>query len=302
MPRSDKVATTAVIGASVIAISLLAQVRIGPIWVQPLAVLVIGAILGSRGGGLAAALYVALGILGLPVFAPGVNAWTNVDYRAPYARYALGYLAGLIAAAFAVGWLTERRSWDRHRASAARLALVGIVLLYVPGVVWLKVAALLMRETRGPAGVLPSIPMLVITVAVLAFGLPRAWAEVAAMERARPTESACPDPTDADGNNTRGPALVRVGDWTRRLQRRDPYRSTRCRYGIRSNDGASGTVDRCPCTVSDERISAAGDRAFDYVLDGPVCARSRSATSRLARAAGALPLSLLHFHEDLSGA
>ena len=115
VPRSDRVATTAIIGASVIAISLLAQVRIGPIWLQPLAVLLIGAILGSRGGGLAAAIYVALGILGLPVFGPGISAWTNVDYRAPYARYGLGYLVGLTAAAFAVGWLTERRSWDRHR-------------------------------------------------------------------------------------------------------------------------------------------------------------------------------------------
>ena len=183
MPRSDRIATAALIGASVIAISLLAQVRIGPIWAQPLAVLLIGAILGSRGGGLAAAIYVALGILGLPVFAPGVSAWTNVDYRTPYVRYALGYLAGLTAAAFAVGWLTERRSWDRHRGTAARLALVGIVLMYLPGVIWLEVAALLMRETRGPAGVLPSIPMLVITVAVLAFGLPRAWAGVAARQR-----------------------------------------------------------------------------------------------------------------------
>ena len=98
-------------------------------------------------------------------------------------QYALGYLVGLTAAAFAVGWLTERRSWDRHRASAARLALVGIVLMYLPGVIWLEVAALFMRETRGPAGMLPSIPMLVITVAVLAFGLPRAWAGVAARER-----------------------------------------------------------------------------------------------------------------------
>jgi biotin transporter BioY len=183
VPRSDSVATTVVIGASVIAISILAQVRIGPIWLQPLVVLLTGASLGSRGGVLAAALYVALGVLGLPVFGPGVNAWTTVNFRAPYVRYALGYLVGLTAAAFAVGWLTERRSWDRHRASAARLALVGIVLMYVPGVIWLEVAALLMRETRGPAGVLPSIPMLVITVAVLAFGLPRAWAWVEAMQR-----------------------------------------------------------------------------------------------------------------------
>ena len=186
VPRSDRVATTVLIAASAIAISILAQVRIGPIWLQPLAVLLTGASLGSRGGGLAAAIYVGLGVLGLPVFGPGVNAWTTVNYRAPYVRYALGYLVGLTAAAFAVGWLTERRSWDRHRASAARLAAVGIALIYVPGVIWLEVAALLMRETRGPAGVLPSIPMLVITVAVLAFGLPRAWAWVAAMQRAVP--------------------------------------------------------------------------------------------------------------------
>jgi biotin transporter BioY len=108
-----------------------------------------------------------------------------VDFHAPYIRYGLGYLVGLTAAAFAVGWLTERRSWDRHRASAARLALAGIALMYLPGVIWLEIAALLMRETSAPAGVLPSIPMLVITAAVVAFGLPGVWASVSAMQRAR---------------------------------------------------------------------------------------------------------------------
>lgn len=184
VPHSDKVATTALIGASVIAISILAQVRIGPIWLQPMAVLLTAAVLGSKGGGLAAAIYVALGIVGLPVFGPGASAWTIVDYRAPYVRYGLGYLVGLTAAAFAVGWLTERRSWDRHRASAARLALAGIALMYLPGVTWLEIAALFMREASAPAGVLPSIPMLVITVAVMAFALPAAWASVSAMQRA----------------------------------------------------------------------------------------------------------------------
>jgi biotin transporter BioY len=192
VPRSDKIATTALIGAGAIVISILAQVRIGPIWLQPLAVLLNGAVLGSRGGALAAAGYVALGIVGIPVFGPGVSAWTSVSAGTPYVRYGLGYLAGLVAAAFAVGWLSERRSWDRRRASAARLALAGIVLMYVPGVVWLESAALLMRESRGPAGVLPSIPMLVITVIVLAFGLPYAWAEVARMQRAAAASK--PDP------------------------------------------------------------------------------------------------------------
>ena len=126
--RSDTVATSALIAVFVIAISILAQVRVGPLWLQPLAVLLTGAVLGSRGGGLAATIYVAIGILGLPVFAPGVSAWTSVNFRAPYVRYGLGYLVGLTAAAFAVGWLCERRLWDRHRAGAARLALAGITL------------------------------------------------------------------------------------------------------------------------------------------------------------------------------
>jgi biotin transporter BioY len=182
VPHSDRLATATLIAASVIVISLLAQVRIGAIWFQPVAVLLTGAILGSRGGGLAAMIYVALGVLGFPVFGLGTSAWTNVDYRAPYVRYGLGYLVGLMAAAFAVGWLTERRSWDRHRGTAARLALVGIALMYVPGVIWLEVAVLLMRETRGPEGVLPSVAMLGIAMAVLTFALPGAWAWVAAMQ------------------------------------------------------------------------------------------------------------------------
>jgi biotin transporter BioY len=189
VPRSDRVATTALIAACVTAISILSQVRVGPIWLQPLAVVLTGAVLGSRGGGLATTIYVALGVLGLPVFAPGVSAWTAVNFGAPYIRYGLGYLMGLIAAAFAVGWLSERRLWDRHRSRAAGLALVGSAVMYVPGFIWLEVAALLQREARGPAGVLPSIPMLVITVVVMAFGLPRAWVAAASLQRA-PSESA----------------------------------------------------------------------------------------------------------------
>jgi biotin transporter BioY len=181
VPHADRLATAALVGASVVALSILAQVQLGLIWLQPVTVLLTGALLGSRRGALATALYVALGILGVPVFGPGTSAWTTVNFRAPYVRYGLGYLLGMIAAAFAVGWLTERRSWDRHYASAARLALIGIVVMYVPGVIWLEGAALLMRESGGPEGVLPSIPMLFITVAVLAFGLPRTWAKVAAI-------------------------------------------------------------------------------------------------------------------------
>jgi biotin transporter BioY len=185
VPRTDKVAKVSLVVAGVIAIALLAQIRLGPIWLQPFAILLTAAVLGSRGGGLAASIYVLLGILGMPVFAPGVSAWTVVDYRAPYVRYGLGYLVGVVAAAFAVGYLTERRSWDRRVGTAARLGVVGAALLFVPGFIWLELATLLMREQRAPAGVLPSIFMLIVTVAALAFGLPRAWSLVASRHQSR---------------------------------------------------------------------------------------------------------------------
>jgi biotin transporter BioY len=201
VPRSDRVATAALVAASAVAISVLAQVRIGPIWLQPLAVLLTGAALGSRAGALAVTIHIALAILGLPVFGPGISAWTSVGYTGtPYIRYGLGYLVGLTAAAFAVGRLSERRSWDRHRASAARLALIGIALMYVLGFAWLEFAALLKRETHAPSGVLPSILMLVITVAVVAFALPRAWVAAASMKRAQSesTPEAVPVQTEPD--------------------------------------------------------------------------------------------------------
>ena len=63
------------LGAMVVALS--AQVAIPvpfspvPMTLQPLAVLAVGGLLGGAGGLLALVLYLVLGVVGLPVFAPG---------------------------------------------------------------------------------------------------------------------------------------------------------------------------------------------------------------------------------------
>ena len=120
-----------------------------------------------------------------------------------------GTCLGLVAAAFAVGWLSERRSWDRHRGSAARLALVGIGLMYVPGRVWAEISALLMRQSHAPAGVLPSIVMLVGVVLIMAFGLPRAWTVALSKQRELDAASspavAATHATTSDTTHTRTP-------------------------------------------------------------------------------------------------
>jgi hypothetical protein len=58
--------------------------------------------------------------------------------------------------------------------------------MYVPGLIWLETAALLMREARAPGGLLPSLVMLAITVAAVALALPRAWTAVMALQRTHP--------------------------------------------------------------------------------------------------------------------
>jgi biotin transporter BioY len=185
LPRSDRVANIALIVASIVAIAVLAQIKVGPVWLQPLAILLAGAILGSRSGAVVVTGYVALGIIGLPVFGGGLSAWTDLAFRSPYAQHALGYLVGLGAAAFAAGWLAERRLWERRIPTAALLGLIGVAIMYLPGLIWVEALAMFMRQQRSQSDLLPSIPMLVITIAVVAIALPRAWAWVADRQAAK---------------------------------------------------------------------------------------------------------------------
>ena len=73
---------------------------------QTLGVLLAGAALGWRRGGLALTAYVAAGLAGLPFFAGSTTGF------AVLAGPTGGYLIGFIAAAMLVGFLAER-GWDR---------------------------------------------------------------------------------------------------------------------------------------------------------------------------------------------
>jgi hypothetical protein len=118
------------------------------------------------------------------VFGDGLSAWTVLPDRVPYAQHALGFLAGLIGSAYVVGWLAERRSWDRSVPTAALLGLIGAAIVYVPGLIWVEVVALFMRQARSQTALLPSMPMLVITVIVITVALPVAWRWVLEREQA----------------------------------------------------------------------------------------------------------------------
>lgn len=92
---------------------------------QFLFVLLAGMLLGSGGGSLSIAVYVALGLSGVPIFAAG----GGIQY---IFRPSFGYLLGFIGAAALTGWIS-------HKASAVRFwkffpaALAGLAFTYAVG-------------------------------------------------------------------------------------------------------------------------------------------------------------------------
>ena len=77
-----------------------------PITGQTFTVLLLGALYGSKRGPATVVTYLALGVMGLPVFAGGTFGVARLV--GPTA----GYLVGFLVAAFVVGLLSER-GWDR---------------------------------------------------------------------------------------------------------------------------------------------------------------------------------------------
>ena len=100
-----------------------------PVTGQTFAVLLIGAVYGSRLGAATMIAYIAEGAVGMPVFAGGLGGVAAI------ATASGGYLFGFVVAAYVVGWFAER-GWDRSRWIVLPM-LLGNAALYVPGVIWL---------------------------------------------------------------------------------------------------------------------------------------------------------------------
>ncbi len=104
-----------------------------PLTMQTFMVLVIGMAFGLRLGTATVALYLLQGALGLPVFAGTPEKGIGLAYMVgPTGGYLLGYLAAVAAC----GYLAER-GWDRRASTTALAMLVGNILIYVPGLLWL---------------------------------------------------------------------------------------------------------------------------------------------------------------------
>ena len=142
-----------------------------PFTLTPIAVLLSGAVLGSRLGALSQALYVLAGALGLAVFSPSLTLPPgSLRLLGPTG----GYLMAYPLAAFATGWLSEH-GWDRRYLTSFAAMLAGLGVIYLGGVSWLAATFLPSAGAAIAAGLAPFLVLDVLKVAAAAMILPQAW-------------------------------------------------------------------------------------------------------------------------------
>ena len=147
-----------------------------PITFQTTGVLLMGGVLGLRWGLFAILVYYFMGMAGVPVFKDGGNGWAYLSGTAT-----AGYIIGFIAASGLVGFLSER-GW--HRSRVLWPMLLGNLVIYVPGLLWLHYMDFTTRigwPAEGElfkAGMYPFIPgdLVKLMIAALVVGL--GWAIV----------------------------------------------------------------------------------------------------------------------------
>jgi biotin transport system substrate-specific component len=139
-----------------------------PVTGQTFGVLLAGGALGFRRGLSSVALYVLIGLIGLPWFAEGKGG-VNVILGASG-----GYLVGFAIAGAVVGRLAEL-GWDRRIHGAVAAMLIGNVAIYLVGVPWLMAVAHLDLQAGIAQGVTPFLIGDAIKLALAGAAFPVAW-------------------------------------------------------------------------------------------------------------------------------
>ena len=150
-------------GAVLIAISAMFSVALPdnpvPITGQTFGVLLAAGALGGRRGTAAAAVYVLVGVMGLPAFAEGrggLGMIASIDDGHLLLGATGGYLVGFVLASALVGLLAQR-GWDRRLPAAMAAMVLGNVVIYLVGLPWLQAATGLPFEETIAKGLVPFI-------------------------------------------------------------------------------------------------------------------------------------------------
>lgn len=100
-----------------------------PFTLQTMFVSMAGLLLGAKGGAISAAVYMLVGLVGVPVFTQGGGIWYVFQPT-------FGYIIGFVAGAFVTGFISERAK--KHGiVSYIAAVLAGLGVIYLIGCVYL---------------------------------------------------------------------------------------------------------------------------------------------------------------------
>ncbi len=146
-------------------------IPIGPVPItgQTFAVLLTGALLGSRLGAMAMIAYLVEGASGLPFFYGGTGGILHL--LGPTG----GYLVAFPAAAFITGAFAEH-GWDKRFLTAIAAMTIGSVLIILSGWAWFALSTHTSATVAFVNTVAKFIPGEIVKVLLAAAALPSGWA------------------------------------------------------------------------------------------------------------------------------
>lgn len=145
--------TMIAVAAALICIAGPLSIAVGPIPLSlaSFAVYMAGAVLGPKKGTIAVAVYLLLGITGVPVFSGFTGGFQKL------AGVTGGYLLGYLPCAFLTGWGADQARDKRDVWRLVLMMIAGTAVLYLIGTVWFVLQA---GKTLGAALAVCVVPFL----------------------------------------------------------------------------------------------------------------------------------------------
>ncbi len=174
IPKSTLLSNSVLAVGGVAFLALMAQIALPipgspvPVTGQTLGALLIGASYGRALGASTFALYLVFGIAGAPIFSQQGHGIAKLIGPTG------GYLIGMFLATIALSFLSSKK-WDKKIHTAVIAMLIGQLLIFIPGLIWLQQSTGRDWTWTINAGLTPFIVGEIIKLGIAATTLPVLW-------------------------------------------------------------------------------------------------------------------------------